>query len=48
MVKKIDSMFICEECDLKFKEEKWAKACEEWCAKHHTCNIEICKHATHD
>ncbi|MBI2107466.1 hypothetical protein HYT57_05770 [Candidatus Woesearchaeota archaeon] len=37
--------FICEECKFAYKEEEWAKKCEEWCKKHHSCNIEITKHA---
>ncbi len=37
--------FICEECRFEYKEKEWAKKCEEWCRKHHACNIELIKHA---
>ena len=37
--------FICEECNFAYKEKGWAEKCENWCKKHHSCNIEITKHA---
>lgn len=37
--------FICEECKFAYKEKEWARKCEEWCKKNHSCNIEITKHA---
>ena len=35
----------CPECKLKYREKKWAKACEAWCKEHHSCNLEITAHA---
>jgi hypothetical protein len=45
MVKKTKDLFQCQECRMLFREKAWAEKCEAWCAKHHTCNIEIIKHA---
>ncbi|MDO8512977.1 MAG: copper-translocating P-type ATPase [bacterium] len=38
-------LYECPECGLQFEDEKWAKRCEEWCKKHHSCNLEITSHA---
>ncbi len=48
MVKKIDSLYECEECLLKYKEEKIAEKCEKWCKKNKSCNIKITKYAVKD
>ena len=45
MVRKIRNLWQCPECGMLFKEEKWAKKCEAWCREHHTCHIEITRHA---
>ena len=37
--------FECPECKLKYREKKWAKACEAWCREHKSCNLEITAHA---
>ncbi len=37
--------YSCGECGLKYKDEKIAKKCEEWCRKHKSCNIELIKYA---
>ncbi|MBI5332244.1 MAG: hypothetical protein HZB65_01600 [Candidatus Aenigmarchaeota archaeon] len=37
--------YLCRECGFIYKENKWADACEKWCKKNHTCNIDIIKHA---
>jgi hypothetical protein len=34
-------LYECPICRLKYKEKKWAKKCEEWCKKFHSCNLEI-------
>ncbi len=44
-IKNNKNYFICEECDFAYEVEKWAKKCEGWCKEHHSCNIEITKHA---
>ena len=38
--------YQCEECGFNYQEKEWAEKCEAWCKEHHTCNIEIIKHAT--
>ncbi len=45
MVKETKEGFFCEECGLAYKEKEWAEKCEEWCVKHHTCNIAITSRA---
>ena len=36
-------VFVCERC--RYREKKWAKACEDWERKHKSCNIKIVAHA---
>ena len=38
-------VYICEECKFLYKEKQWARKCEDWCKKHHSCNLEITKHS---
>ena len=45
MVKKSGKLFECIECGMKYKNKDWAQKCENWCKEHHTCHIEIIKHA---
>jgi hypothetical protein len=45
MTKKVKDLFLCEECNLLYKEEELAQKCEEWCREYKTCNLEISKHA---
>ncbi len=49
MVNKIQkqgkTFFQCDECKFIYKEKSIAEECEAWCSKHHSCNIEITKHA---
>ncbi len=45
MVKEVAGKFLCEECGLFYKDKSFADKCEEWCAKHNSCNLEITKHA---
>ena len=37
--------YRCEECKFAFEGRKFAKKCEEWCKKNHSCNIEITAYA---
>jgi len=37
--------YQCVECGLYYKEEGWAKKCEIWCKKQHSCNLKITSHA---
>ena len=37
--------FQCEECKFLYETKELAEKCESWCKEHHSCNIEITKHA---
>lgn len=45
MKKNNKKLYKCPECGLQYEEKKWADKCEAWCKEHHTCNLEIIKHA---
>ena len=45
MTKKVNGLFLCEECDLLYKEEALAQKCEDWCREKKSCNLEITKYA---
>ncbi len=38
------TFYLCEACDLAYKEKEWAQKCQEWCEQHHSCNLEITQH----
>jgi len=38
-------LFACPECHLEYADETWANKCESWCKEHHSCNLDIIKHA---
>ena len=40
-----DVVFICDACQLIYKECSWAEECEHWCKMHNSCNLEITQHA---
>ncbi len=40
-----EKIYICEECNFKYSEKKWAMACEDWEKKHKSCNLEVIGHA---
>jgi len=40
-----DKLYKCPECHLAYKDEKWAKKCENWCKKYKGCNLEVISHA---
>jgi len=42
---KTEKVFACTECDMSYKEVEWANKCTAWCKEHHSCNMEITKHA---
>lgn len=42
---KPEKVFACPECGLEYKDADWAKKCAAWCQEHHSCNLEIIKHA---
>jgi hypothetical protein len=37
--------FACKICKFAYEDKDWAEKCEAWCDEHHSCNIEITKHA---
>jgi len=37
--------FECRECNFVYKNEEIAKECEDYCKKHHSCNMEITKYS---
>ncbi|MBI5226248.1 hypothetical protein HY994_03335 [Candidatus Micrarchaeota archaeon] len=37
--------FTCNECGLTYANKEWAEKCETWCREHHTCNLDIIRHA---
>jgi hypothetical protein len=37
--------YLCKECGFLYKDRKIAQKCENWCKKHHSCNMEITKYA---
>ena len=41
----VKQVYICEECNFAYKEKEFAKKCEEFCKKHHSCNTEVTKHS---
>lgn len=42
---KQSKVYQCPECKFLYQEKKWAKKCQDWCKKYHTCNIGITSHA---
>ena len=45
VVIKKETIFICEDCGLKYKKEQLAKKCEEFCKRNNACSLEITKYA---
>ncbi len=42
---KTTAIYQCGECCLWYKNKKIARKCQEWCAGHKSCNLEIIKHS---
>ncbi len=40
-----NKLFMCSECGKSYNEAEWAQKCSAWCREHHSCNLEIIKHA---
>ncbi len=38
-------VFFCEKCGFGYADKNTARKCENWCAIHGTCSMEITKHA---
>jgi len=49
MVKKViinaKQVYLCEVCGLGYVDEESAKACQDYCARHGACSIEITRKA---
>ncbi|RDE10761.1 MAG: hypothetical protein C4K47_10955 [Candidatus Thorarchaeota archaeon] len=45
MTKKVNDLYLCEECGLGYRERAWAEKCEMWCKTHKSCSLEIMSHA---
>lgn len=49
MVKEVkkgkEGHYVCEECNLAYKDKVMAKKCQSFCKKYKSCSIEITKHA---
>lgn len=41
-------LYQCEVCGLWYRNREKAAACEAWCRKHKSCNIEIIAHAVEE
>jgi len=37
--------YKCEVCKLEYSDPKTAKACQQWCSTHNSCNYQIAKQA---
>ena len=37
--------YVCEECNLAYRNKELAKKCQDFCKKYKSCSIEITKHA---
>lgn len=49
MVKEIreggKAYYACEECGFAYETRELAQKCQNWCREHHSCSLEITKHA---
>ncbi|MBI2176417.1 hypothetical protein HYU40_03675 [Candidatus Woesearchaeota archaeon] len=45
VTKRGKSYYVCQECGFAYETRELAQKCEEWCTKHHSCSLEITKHA---
>ena len=39
------TLFQCPECGLHYVDWQIAIECDKWCKEHHSCNLQITKHA---
>ena len=40
-----EKFYMCVQCNFAYKEKELAEKCEAFCKEHHSCNLEITKHA---
>ncbi len=45
MVKQEKKLFVCAECGMKYRNEEFAKKCENYCRENQACNLDIVKHS---
>jgi hypothetical protein len=45
LIKNKIKYYVCEECDMVYYKEIWAKKCEAWCRKYKSCNVKIISHS---
>jgi len=49
MVKEIEKnnkkYFQCESCGFHYEDKEMSEKCQAWCDEHHSCSMEITKHA---
>ncbi len=45
IIKQGKILYQCEECKMKYKDEKIAQKCEAWCKKTKSCNVDIIKYS---
>ena len=36
-----NTIYVCNVCNFAYRQEKDAKACEEWCSRYQSCNTKI-------
>ena len=41
------AIYLCDLCGLGYREQKTARRCEEWCAAHQSCSLEITRNAVY-
>ncbi len=37
--------YSCKECGFAYETHELAQKCEDWCKAHHSCSLEITRHA---
>ncbi len=37
--------YACSECGFAYETREFAQECQDWCKAHHSCSLEITKHA---
>lgn len=42
-----ETIFVCDLCGFGYRDRETAESCEEYCAEHHSCSIEITEKAVY-
>ena len=40
-----EKTYQCLSCGFWYNTKDWAKKCQQWCEKYHSCNVEITQYA---